>query len=131
MDMARKEGESVNFTCVATGVPVPVITWSSDTSDNITAQSDDIMITNNTDGSNRMSVLTLVNPKVEDFQNYTCNATNAFGNDNETALLGSKLMAHLLTILLFLYLVKYVSCVVCKHTCEHVFMCVYKQAINP
>ena len=92
MDMARKEGESVNFTCVTTGVPLPVITWSSDTSDNITGQFNDIMITNNisTDGSNRISVLTLVNPKVEDFQNYTCNATNAFGNDNETALLGSK-----------------------------------------
>ena len=108
MNMARKVGESVNFTCNATGVPLPVITWSSDTNDSITAQPGDIMITDNNDGSTRVSVLTLMNLKVEDFQNYTCNATNAFGSDNETALLGSKLMVHVFTKLLFLCLVKYV-----------------------
>ena len=81
--------DSVTFTCMATGVPLPDITWSSDSSNNITGQPD-VMISDTVDGTMRESQLTLTNLQADDFQNYTCNATNQFGNDDETALLGSE-----------------------------------------
>ena len=89
IDMARKLGESVMFTCNATGVPVPDITWSSDSS-NVIMDQGDIMIMDSVDGLTRESQLIIMELKAADFQNYTCNATNMFGSDNETALLGSE-----------------------------------------
>ena len=77
------------FTCNATGVPLPNITWSSDTSSVIMDQGD-IMIEDSVDGLIRESQLIIMDLKAADFQNYTCNATNMFGSDNATALLGSE-----------------------------------------
>ena len=88
-DMASKLGESVVFTCNATGVPLPDITWSSNTSSIIMNQGD-IMIADSDDGLTRESLLMITNLKAADFQSYTCNATNMFGSDSETALLGSE-----------------------------------------
>ena len=89
IDMARQLGENVNFTCNATGVPLPDITWSSDSSSNIMDEGD-IMILDSTDALMRESRLIIMNLKAADFQNYTCNATNMFGSNSETALLGSE-----------------------------------------
>ena len=90
VDTARKLGEDVIFTCNATGVPLPNITWSSDSSDVIMDQDDNIMIVDSVDGLTRESQLMIMDLKAADFQNYTCNATNMFGSDNATALLGSE-----------------------------------------
>ena len=43
-------------------------------------------------GSSLQSTLTLSNLQDNDFDNYTCTATNMFGSDKVTALLGSKLL---------------------------------------
>ena len=86
VDMAARVGESVTFTCTATGVPLPNITWSSDSSDSITATSD-VVSDNDT---MRVSQIMLSDLQINDFQNYTCTAMNVFGNDSETALLGSE-----------------------------------------
>ena len=78
-------GGNVTFTCMATGIPLPNITWT-DEDDTMLMGSD--MVINTT---SIQSTLTLSNLQDEDFDNYTCTATNMFGSDNVTALLGSEL----------------------------------------
>jgi len=71
----------VTFTCIATGVPLPDITWSSDSNSNIIGQPN-VKINNIVDGTTRESQLTLTSLQANDFQNHTCNATNQFGSDS-------------------------------------------------
>ena len=78
---------SVTFTCTATGIPLPNITWSSDSNDSIAATSN-MILGNITIQSN----LTLSFLQRDDFMNYTCTAVNEFGIDSRTAVLGSKLL---------------------------------------
>ncbi|XP_065889011.1 uncharacterized protein [Dysidea avara] len=74
---------SVTFTCTATGIPLPNITWSSDSNDSIAATSN-MILGNITIQSN----LTLSFLQRDDFMNYTCTAVNEFGIDSRTAVLG-------------------------------------------
>ena len=83
IDAARRIGESVMFTCNATGVPLPNITWRSDSNDTITPQSDEVT----DDGMVRQSQIMLSNLQLGDFEIYTCTATNEFDSDSEMALL--------------------------------------------
>ena len=75
-------GGDVTFTCRAIGIPAPIITWSSDSNDNIPA-------TNNTvNGESTISTLTLNNIMLSDFnQSYTCNASNEHGTTSSSAVL--------------------------------------------
>ena len=87
-DPVNKPGElggSVVFTCTATGIPLPDITWMDEDGNIVTTTSDMII-----DGTVIRSTLTLSNLQDEDFDNYTCTATNMFGSDNVTALLRSE-----------------------------------------
>ena len=77
--------DNVTFTCTATGIPLPIITWM-DENDNSDLVGSDMIIDNTT----IRSTLTLSNLQAEDFDNYTCTATNMFGSDDVTALLGSE-----------------------------------------
>jgi len=100
VDTASMIGDMVTFTCIATGVPLPDITWSSDSNSNIMDQLDDVMINDNAiDETMRRSELTLTNLQAINFQNYICNVTNQFGSDSETVLLGSELMLRALPLL--------------------------------
>ena len=78
-------GGSVVFTCTATGIPLPDITWMDEDGNIVTTTSDMII-----DGTVIRSTLTLSNLQDKDFHNYNCTATNTFDSDNVTALLGSK-----------------------------------------
>ena len=77
-------GGSVMFTCTATGIPLPTITWMDE---NIILMGSDMIINDTA----IQSTLTLSNLQDDDFDNYTCTATNMFGSDNVTVLLGSEL----------------------------------------
>ena len=70
-------GDSVMFSCTATGIPIPTITWSSDTDGDI--------ITNTATILNMTTIYSDV--QVDDFTNYTCTAENQFGSVNATAML--------------------------------------------
>ena len=76
-------GGSVMFTCIAAGIPLPTITWMDE---NIILMGSYMII----NGTTIQSTLTLSNLQAEDFDNYTCTATNMFGSDDVTALLGSE-----------------------------------------
>jgi len=77
--------DNATFTCTATGIPLPTITWSSDSRNSIEATGDIIM-----DDDRIVSMLTLSNVQDDDFDNYTCTANNVLSTDNVTAILGSK-----------------------------------------
>jgi len=85
INTASTIGGNVTLICTAIGIPLPTITWSSD--------SDDIIVTNSSteiDFSTIRSELTLSDLQANDYEMYTCTATNTVGSDNGTAILGSE-----------------------------------------
>jgi len=72
---------SVTFTCTATGIPLPTITWSSYTDGDIVANSETM------DMTIISSEIIISDIQVEDFINYTCTAENQFALVNATAML--------------------------------------------
>ena len=81
-------GDNVTFTCVAIGVPAPIIEWSIVINSTISATSTETMDTMT------RSVLTLTNLALPYFnQSYTCTASNEHGMINSSAILteGSEL----------------------------------------
>jgi len=88
-DSAVVLGGNVTFTCIAIGIPSPIITWSSDSNASVPATS------NTVSGESTSSTLTLNNLMLSDFnQSYTCNASNEHGTTSESAVLiqGSELL---------------------------------------
>ena len=84
MNVTHMIDESVTFTCTATGIPLPMIMWTDE---------DDMILADTSVDINTTSIqstLTISNLQDEDFDNYTCTATNMFGSDSVTALLGSE-----------------------------------------
>ena len=76
--------DSVMFTCTATGIPLPTITWMNQDGNIVGTTSDMIDVTT------IQSTLTVSNLQDNDFGNYVCMAGNVFNTDNATALLGSE-----------------------------------------
>jgi len=76
---------SVTFTCTATGIPLPTITWMDENDNSVLVGSDMII-----DDITILSTLTLSSLQNDDFDNYTCTATNMFGSDNVITLLRSE-----------------------------------------
>ena len=87
VDAARMLGDDVTFTCTATGLPIPDITWSDPSGIDIPVQAGDDMIINDT---TRRSQITLSNLQLGDFGMYTCTATNQFASVSDEALLECK-----------------------------------------
>ena len=83
---ARRLDEDVIFSCTATGVPLPDITWSDPDMTDIQVQTNDDMVIDDT----RQSEITVSGLQIDDFGTYTCTATNEFGSVNATALLECK-----------------------------------------
>jgi len=83
VDTPAMIGDTVMLTCTATGIPLPTITWMD--------ENDNSVLVMSIDSTTILSTLTLLNLQDDDFGNYTCTATNMFGSDNVTVLLGSEL----------------------------------------
>ena len=72
LDTVADTGESQTFTCTATGIPLPSITWSKDDS----PLGPGVNITETTNGTESVtSVLFLSNPLLSDAGRYSCNAS--------------------------------------------------------
>ena len=86
VDAARMLGNDVTFTCTATGLPIPDITWSNTSGIDIPVQAGDDMIINDT----RRSQITVSDLQLGNFGTYTCTATNQFDSVSDSALLECK-----------------------------------------
>ena len=82
IEVASVIGSSVVFTCTATGIPLPTITWSSDTDSDITTNTETIL-----NMTTIYSEIIISDVQVDNFTNYTCTAENQFGSVNATAML--------------------------------------------
>ena len=70
------------FTCTATGISLPTISWSSDTGGDITAFAQTM-----SNMTTIYSEINITNVQMDDFTTYTCTAENQFGSVTEVAML--------------------------------------------
>jgi len=82
MEATSLIGGSVVFTCTATGIPLPTITWSSDTDGDITANTEKMLNMTTT-----YSEIIISDVQVDEFTTYTCTAENQFRSVTGTAML--------------------------------------------
>ena len=88
MDQAQNDGDTASFTCQATGVPFPTISWyfngalvnMSNTMKYTTSE-----VTLNTTTIN--NTLTITSVESSDVGTYTCNATNVVSRDTSSGVL--------------------------------------------
>ena len=88
MDQTVNEGDTVSFTCQATGQPVPTISWyfSGTPVDKANTMKYTIsMMSLNT--TTIRNVLTIMNVQSSDVGTYTCNATNVVSSDTSSGVL--------------------------------------------
>jgi len=80
------ETESVNFSCEATGEPVPYIIWYfNDVMINVSDSSNKYMIASRSLNITTIeNTLTVYNATSSDVGMYSCNATNTIGSDSNS-----------------------------------------------
>ena len=93
-------GGSVLFTCTVTGIPLPTISWSSDTGGDIATNTQTMF-----NMTTIYSEIIISNVQMDDFTNYTCTAQNQFGSVTAVAMLVNASM--LLVDLLVLYSINF------------------------
>ena len=81
METTQLVGRNVTFRCIATGIPLPNITWSSDNREVINPSSETQL-----DNITIFSEI-IINVGMDDFVNYTCSAMNRLNMVNESAAL--------------------------------------------
>ena len=88
-DQVEDEGDTVSYTCQATGEPVPTISWyfnGAPVNNDTDVNKYNIMeMEVNTTTIN--STLTIINVKSSDVGTYTCNATNVISSDTSSGVL--------------------------------------------
>ena len=116
IDQTQNEGDTVSFTCQATGEPVPTITWYFNSVQldkaNTMKYTISVMSLNDTTISN---MLTIMNVESSDVGTYTCNATNVVSSDISSGVLTVN-GKWLLLLLINLHKLDFDSCRKCYHT---------------
>ena len=88
MDQTQDEGDTVSFTCRATGQPVPNITWYYNGAPvdeaNTMKYSISMMLLNTATISNTLIIMSV---QSSDVGTYTCNATNVVSTDTSSGVL--------------------------------------------
>ena len=88
MDQAQNEGDTVSFTCQATGGPVPTISWYYNDTLLVNGTEYNIMITEMSLNTTTISnTLTIMSVESSDVGTYTCNATNVVSSDTSSGVL--------------------------------------------
>ena len=83
-DLLGNETNPVTFICVATGEPVPTISWYFN---NILLNVSDHNISSTVSGIVVESLLTIFNARSSDVGTYTCHAENFIGTDRSSGIL--------------------------------------------
>ena len=85
-NITKNESQSVNFTCEATGEPVPDISWYfHDVMINVSDNSSKYMIVSRSlNITTTENTLTVYNVTSSDVGTYSCIASNLVGNDNDS-----------------------------------------------
>ena len=88
-DKTSNETQSVNFTCEATGKPVPNVSWYfNSVMVNVSGNSTKYMIMSRLlNITTTENTLTVYNVTSSDVGTYSCSATNVLGNDSTSGLL--------------------------------------------
>ena len=86
MDETHNEGENVSFTCQATGIPVPTISWYFNNT--LLAHGTEYTISEMSVNTTTISsTLTILSVESSDVGTYTCNATNVVSTDTSSGVL--------------------------------------------
>ena len=86
MNETRNEGESASFTCLATGRPVPTISWYFNNT--LLANGTKYTISETSVNTTTISsTLTIMSVESSDVGTYTCNATNVVSTDTSSGVL--------------------------------------------
>ena len=86
MDQTQNEEDTANFSCQATGEPVPTISWYFNGTLLMNGMEHMItMMSLNT--TTISSTLTIMNVQSSDVGTYTCNATNVVSSDTTSGVL--------------------------------------------
>ena len=75
------------FTCVATGEPVPNISWYFNDTTLLVSDASKYSISNSLNGTVIKSLLTIVSAQSSDVGKYTCHAENIIGTDRSSGVL--------------------------------------------
>ena len=86
LDQLQDEGESVSFSCQATGEPVPTISWYFNNTVLANGAKYSISATS-VNTTTISSTLTIMSVDSSDVGTYTCNATNVLSNDTSSGVL--------------------------------------------
>ena len=88
LNQTANEGQTVVFTCQATGEPLPNISWSfNDISINNEINLNKYYTSRSSIDITVTSTLTIMNVELSDAGTYTCNATNVVSNDTSSGVL--------------------------------------------
>ena len=103
MDETQNEGDTVSFSCQATGEPVPTISWYFN--GNLLVNGMEHMISMMSLNTTTISsTLTIMNVQSSDVGTYTCNATNVVSSDTSSGVLtvNGELLLQLFILLMIL-----------------------------
>ena len=87
IDMLENETNPITFSCQAIGEPVPNISWYFNWEMIDTSNISKYIISNSSNGTMVISLLTITNTQSSDVGRYTCVAENFIGSDQSSGVL--------------------------------------------
>ena len=87
IDMLENETNPITFSCKAIGEPVPNISWYFNGELIHVSNASKYIISNSSNGTIIISLLTIMNTQSSDVGRYTCFAENIIGNDQNSGVL--------------------------------------------
>ena len=87
IDMLENETNPITFSCQAIGEPVPNISWYFNGEMIDVSNASKYIISNSSNGTMVISLLTIMNTQSSDVGRYTCVAENIIGSDQSSGVL--------------------------------------------
>ena len=87
LNSLENETHSITFSCQAIGEPVPIISWYFNGVMIYVSNASKYIISNSSNGTMVISLLTIMNTQSFDVGRYTCVAENFIGSDQSSGVL--------------------------------------------